>query len=47
MNNTINTNTINFSFTLELGVIYDRELYKQSLNSLNLTDDTNETTQTV
>lgn len=47
MNNTINTNTINFSFTLELGVIYDRELYKQSLNSLNLTDNTNETTQTV
>jgi len=46
MNNTINTNTINFSFTLELGVIYDRELYKQSLNSLNLTDNTNETTHT-
>jgi hypothetical protein len=36
--NIINTNLIDYSFTLELGVIYDRELYKQSLNSLNLTD---------
>jgi hypothetical protein len=36
--NTIKTNLIDYSFTLELGVIYDRELYKHSLNNLNFTD---------
>jgi hypothetical protein len=35
---TINTNLVDYSFTLELGVIYDRELYKKSLNNLNFTD---------
>lgn len=35
---TIKTNLIDYSFTLELGVIYDKELYKQSLNNLNFTD---------
>ena len=36
--NVINTHSVDYSFTLELGVIYDRELYKQSLNNLNFTD---------
>jgi hypothetical protein len=31
--NIINTNSIDYSFTLELGVIYDSELYKNSLNN--------------
>jgi hypothetical protein len=31
--NIINTNSIDYSFTLELGVIYDSELYKHSLNN--------------
>jgi hypothetical protein len=33
--NVINTNAMDYSFTLELGVIYDRELYKASLNTFN------------
>ena len=33
--NIINTNAMDYSFTLELGVIYDRELYKASLNTFN------------
>jgi hypothetical protein len=37
--NTVNTQLMDFSFTLELGVIYDREIYEQSLNSLNLIDE--------
>ena len=36
--NVINTHSVDYSFTLELGVIYDRELYKKSLNNLHFTD---------
>jgi hypothetical protein len=36
--NVINTHSVDYSFTLELGVIYDKELYKKSLNNLNFTD---------
>lgn len=36
--NIIDTKLIDYSFTLELGVIYDKELYKQSLNNLHFTD---------
>ena len=36
--NVIESNLVDYSFTLELGVIYDRELYKQSLNNLHFTD---------
>jgi hypothetical protein len=39
LGNTVNTQLMDFSFTLELGVIYDREIYEQSLNSLNLIDE--------
>ena len=39
LGNTINTQLMDYSFTLELGVIYDRELYEKSLNSLNLIDE--------
>jgi hypothetical protein len=34
--NRMNVNGIDFSFTLEFGIIYDEELYKNKLSSLNL-----------
>jgi hypothetical protein len=37
--NRLNINGIDYSFTLEFGLIYDEELYKKKLFSLNLTAD--------
>lgn len=37
--NRLNINGIDFSFTLEFGLIYDEELYQKKLHSLKLTSD--------
>lgn len=36
--NRMNVNGIDFSFTLEFGIIYDEELYQKKLNALNLSN---------